>query len=151
MSDNWIILIPEDPQMIPAQQTHDHAVRNFRELAPNASEIKVTTSEEVRFVDCGQNFERVRCPSCRKEIEFGWWSEQMEQASEGSTFQLRSVSMPCCGAASTLHNFIYEWPQGFARFSVEGKNPNLGKLTKKQINSFEGILGCQLRVIYQRV
>jgi hypothetical protein len=41
----------------------------------------------------------------------------------------------------------YDWPQGFARFRIEAKNPNLAKLPEETLHQFEEILGCKTRII----
>ena len=69
MSDNWIILIPTDPQAVPSLESRELAIKRFREITPTADEIEVKVTERVRFIDCGANFERVRCPSCGKELD----------------------------------------------------------------------------------
>jgi len=150
MSDNWIILIPENPRMIPAQDQQQHALRAFRELAPKSDQVEIEVSDELRFIDCGQNFERVRCPACGKQLDDDWWNVQMNEEFEVGV-SLKELELPCCRAKRTLHDLRYEWPQGFARFSLEAMNPNLGRLSPDQVASFEAVLGCPVRVIYQRI
>ena len=64
-------------------------------------------------------------------------------------FKLNRYRVPCCCGELTLHQFIYEWPQGFGQFSVEAMNPNLGKLDDEHKRKLEDILGTPLRVIYK--
>jgi len=149
MSDNWIILIPENPETIPVQAQQQHALQAFQRLAPKSDKIEMEVSKELRFIDCGQNFERVRCSACGKELEENWWNERMNEEFESGLF-LKEMELPCCGVKRTLHDLRYEWPQGFARFSLEAMNPNLGKLSLDQVTSLEAALGCPLRVIYRR-
>jgi hypothetical protein len=66
-------------------------------------------------------------------------------------FRLGKHSTPCCNALYTLHDLVYEWPQGFGRFALEARNPGIGKLDGKYKREFEDILGAQLRVIYRRL
>jgi hypothetical protein len=40
-------------------------------------------------------------------------------------------------------------PQGFARFSIEMMNANIGKLKGEQIMEIEKAMGCEVRVIYR--
>jgi hypothetical protein len=149
MSDNNVILIPEDPRLIPACEKQMHAMRTFRQLAPDSDQVEIKVVDRVRFVDCGQNFERVLCPACGKQFDFEWWNERMhEDFMDGSP--LREIELPCCKAKRSLHDLRYEWPQGFALFSLHVKNPSFGKLSREQVASMEAVLGCPLRVIYQR-
>ena len=148
MSDNWIILIPEDPRFVPQAKKRARARDRFAEIAPAAREIKVKVRETIEFIDCGGNFERVACPSCRSEIPIQWWQERMDEDYEEG-FRLAAYATPCCGAKFTMHQLVYEWPQGFARFSLRALNPNIGKLKEKDREELEAILGVRLRVIYQ--
>jgi hypothetical protein len=68
MSDNWIRLIPEDPQFVPDKGRQRHARDRFAEIAAEADEIEIKVSEKVEFFDCGANLERICCPSCYSEI-----------------------------------------------------------------------------------
>jgi hypothetical protein len=150
MSENSIILIPEDPRHVPGQDRQQKALARFREIAPKSHEIKATTMEAVQFFYCGGNFERILCPDCGAEIPVPWWQAQMNSDYKAG-FQLQKAPMPCCGVQRTLHELNYEWPQGFGRFGIEAMNPNIGRLDDKLKVEFEQILGCPLRVIYQRI
>src|SRR5437762_3164094 len=128
MSDNWIIVIPEAADFVPSSEARRKAVELFRSLAPRADEVKELATEEIRFIDCGANLERITCPDCGAQLEIHWWQEKMgEEADAG--FPLRSVELPCCGATRSLDQLKYDWPQGFARFSIEAMNPGIGDLT----------------------
>lgn len=151
MSDKWIVLIPEDPQHVPAKHEQTLGRDRFLELAPKAGEIEINVYEEVRFFDCGANFERVTCPSCRAEIPLDWWHERMDEDFNEGGFRLFSYLVPCCGHSHTLDDLLYEWPQGFGRFSLEAMNPSLGKLNRQSIEELEVVLGTKLRTIYRHL
>ena len=150
MSDNWIALIPEDPRFVPEAAKQRQAADRFAEIAPEADEIEIKVSEAVEFFDCGANFERILCPSCRAEVSFAWWQDRMDE-DYGDGFRLATYTTPCCGASCTLHELVYEWPQGFGRFALDAMNPNIGKLEDSYRREFEDILGTKLRVIYQHI
>jgi hypothetical protein len=150
MSDNWIVLIPEDPWLVPDAVKQRRARDRFAEIAPEADEIEIKVSEKVEFFDCGANLERICCPSCRAQIPVEWWQERMDE-DYGDGFKLASYATPCCGKKSTLHELVYEWPQGFGRFALDALNPNIAKLAEKDKREFEKILGTKLRVIYQHI
>jgi hypothetical protein len=150
MSDNWIALIPEDPRIVPDAAKRQRARDRFAEIAPDADEIEIKVSEKVEFFECGANFERVLCPSCSAEIPVDWWQDRMDEDS-GDGFKLASYATPCCGNKCTLHELVYEWPQGFGRFALDAMNPNIGELEDKYKREFETILGTKLRVIYQHI
>lgn len=66
-------------------------------------------------------------------------------------FPLRPAALPCCAAKVTLNDLKYDWPQGFARFSLEAMNPDIPGLTPVQLTEFESILGCPLRKIFPHI
>ena len=104
MSDNWIVLIPEDPRFVPAPKLRTRARDRLAEIAPEAEGIEIKVSRTVEFFDCGGNFERIRCPSCRKKIPTDWWQERMnEDYRKGSGFTLAAYATPCCRKKPTLH------------------------------------------------
>ena len=147
MSDSWIILIPQEPDFLPAALAQHEAVGYFSKLAPKASDIDMQTSPQNRFVHCGANFSRILCPVCGLEISKEWWRSRMEEE-DVVGYTLNPVRLPCCGNERNLNNIIYEWAQGFARFSIQAKNPDIGKLTDDNLREFERILNCRLRAIY---
>ena len=150
MSDDWIIVIPDSPDYVPSKAAQKRAEALLRSFAPRADTIEATTSEEIRFIDCGGNFERIVCPACTGEIDIDWWSRWMIKELE-SDCPLRAVQLPCCGTAKALNQLIYEWPQGFARFSLEAMNANIGELPHEKREELERVLGCRLIVIYRHM
>ena len=148
MSDGYIILIPEDPQIVPGAEQQKNALKAFRQLAPKAKKIEIKITDELCFIDCGQNFVRVLCPACGKQLDTDWWNARMNEEFESGVL-LKEIEVPCCRTKHTLHDLRYEWPMGFAKFSIEATNPNVGKLSPDQIASMEAALGCPLRVIYR--
>jgi len=150
MSDNFLILIPQDPNHVPTADQQSEAGRRMRGLAPNADEIKTETFETVQFFDCAANFSSVSCPHCRSEIPQDWWGDKMDADYEDG-FQLASYDAPCCGKAANLHELVYDWPQGFGRFAVTAMNPGIGLLSDQQREEFEALLGTKLRVIYNHL
>jgi hypothetical protein len=150
MSDNWITLIPEDPRFVPEEERRVRARDRFAEIASEADEINIKVSEKVLFYDCGQNFERVCCPACGCEIQATWWQDRMDE-DNADGFKLAKYFVPCCETGCTLHDLVYEWPQGFGRFALDAMNPNIGKLEDRHKQEFEEILGTKLRVIYQHI
>ena len=150
MSDDWIILIPEDPEFVPDASNRKNAEELFTKIAPDAEQIATETFEDLKFFDCGSNFERIRCPSCNSEISTKWWTTQMDVAFKDG-FKLEKQPVPCCHSLHTLHELVYEWLQGFGRFSMSAMNPNIGKLSDKDKRAMEEILGTKLRIIYRHI
>lgn len=150
MSDHWTILIPEEPEFLPSEQAQHRAVALFQKIAPMADKVTTEVSAGVRFIDCGSNFERILCPDCGAEIALDWWQAQMDSGN-GESLDLQPVQLPCCGTRKNLNQLDYEWPQGFARFSLEAMNANIGDLPEQKKAEFEKILGCRLRKILRHL
>jgi len=151
MSDNWIALIPKDPRHMPDADRQARAHDRFAEIAPDADAITLKVNDQITFIDCGVNLERIQCPSCNAEISDEWWQDRMGEDYVDGGFTLRQHATPCCGARHSLDHLLYEWPQGFARFVIEAMNPKIGKLSHQQKAEFEEILGTPLHVIYQHL
>lgn len=148
MSDNWIIIIPGEPNYVPPRDAQERAVSLFKSFAPRADEIRMEVSDAIRFIDCGANFSAIFCPHCRKEVSIDWWQEAMKGEAEAG-FPLNQRMLPCCAASATLHDLKYDWPQGFARFSLEVMNAGIGDLSPEQLTSLEQALECPIRKILQ--
>jgi hypothetical protein len=121
-------------------------------VCPEAAEICVEITDQVRFEHCGQNFGKIYCPNCGQEIEQAWWSDRMsDDLAEDHSFTLRPFKMPCCGVERRLHDLKYEWPMGFAKFTVKARDANIGLVPADYLAALESAAGCALRVIYCRI
>jgi hypothetical protein len=47
----------------------------------------------------------------------------------------------------SLENIKYQWPFGFAQFSIEIRNP-LKDIADSELKQLETVLGCSLRIIW---
>jgi len=150
MSDHWISLVPEDPRLVPDADRQQRAREYLAKLAPDADEIETVISETIRLFDCGENLERIRCPSCRSDIPTAWWQERMgEDYDDG--FKLAWYPAPCCGARVALNELEYEWPVAFGCFALTAMNPNVGRLDDRHTRELESLLGTSLRVVYRMI
>jgi len=151
MSDNWIEIVPQDPDFVPALETQNRAKAYFEKIAPNADEVTITAGDTIKFFDCGANFQSIHCPECASEIDMDWWGQEMSQATQDDGFILEEILTPCCHVASTLNNLLYDWPQAFGRFCISAMNPDIGTLTDNTVAQFEAVLGCRITVVYQHI
>jgi hypothetical protein len=151
MPDNWIRIIPEQPDLVPDDERQRRAISYFRRLMWRAAEIRVSVNDQIAFIDCGSNFENVACPSCGVKIDIDSWLGWMDEDFDGKGFTFSERLMPCCGVKHTLHELRYQFPQGFARFELSAMNPAVEGLTEDQSSKFEQILGCRVRIIHQRI
>jgi hypothetical protein len=150
MSDTWLIVFAEDPFYEPSNAAQTQALELFARLLPAADEVRSNTSPDVRFIDCGDNFENVSCPACGALLEIEWWQVQMEQDFDNG-FRLRPLQLPCCGQVRGLHQLVYQWPQGFARFSMQARNPRIEGLSGADIQQLEAVIGGRVRTVWQHL
>ena len=99
-----------------------NVVNVLRTMIPRHDSLKVKRHDEIRFVDCGENFRLAICPQCGANLT-GQLSNWMD-VSYRSHFQDRKVDVPCCGEKIDLNDLRYEWPMAFASWTVEVLNPN---------------------------
>jgi hypothetical protein len=149
LSGYFLRLVPADPAFVPPEAARNAACDALRAALPRAEEVTATVSETLRFVSPEANLERILCPACAKDLDRDWWQGHMDHASSREFRNLR-VTVPCCGAATSLDRLDYEWPAGFARFVLEASNPNVSELPGQQLRALGRLLGCQLRQIWAR-
>ena len=150
MSDNWIILISENPRFVPEEQKRIQALSRFEEIVFDADEISAIIYPQIQFFDCGGNFDRVLCPSCHAVLDDIWWQDRMAE-DDRDGYQLTAFSVPCCGTVCKLNDLDYHWPQGFGRFALDAMNPGIDTLDDQDRQQLEGILETKLKVIYQHL
>ena len=151
MSDNWIKLVPTDPWLVPTEESQGLARQAFWRIAPHADGIELIVSDSVQLRDCGANLNRIHCPTCRQDVGLDWWHRCMQQDYDGSGFRLEDYTLPGCTCSHPLNELVYDWPQGFSKFSLEAMNPNIGRLPDVAKSELERILMTQLIVIYQHI
>ena len=151
MSDSWIVVIPADPEYLPDESCNSQLYRTLSQLAPNAEDIRVEANGgALRFFDCGENFETVRCARCGKELETEAWSDWMgSDYGTGPGFVLSTRRMACCGVDTTLNDLDYDWPQGFAMYGISVKNHDRAPLSNMEVASLSRALGSPARIIYR--
>lgn len=151
MLNDWLVLVPADPHLVPTTSRCELACRHLAASAPRATRVSVTVRDHVAFIDCGGNLERILCPSCRAVIAQTWWQLRMgDDFAQREGFRLDAYATPCCSARRTLDELVYDWPAGFGRLSIEATNTSGGRLADRQVRELEQILGTPLRVIYRR-
>jgi hypothetical protein len=149
VSQNLLRLIPTDPLWIPSLVQQSICIERVRSLVTDALDVRSMTYANVTFVDAGQNFQAIFCPSCHAEIELSWWQPAMGSASV-ARFARLDIETPCCGFPSTLNDLRYHWPQGFARWVVEATGPGRRVLTEREVSQLEHAVEHELRQIWTR-
>jgi len=131
---------------VPSASARERATAYLWTVLPFAEDVACKVTPDVRFVDCGENFESVRCPRCGADLG-EWWAIAMEAGHEQCFADLR-VTTPCCGVKTTLNQLDYASPSGFARFVLEALEPGAGSLSHGSVERLRGLLGCDVRVIW---
>lgn len=146
MSDNVIKLIPSSPTYVPGEGAINQALDFIKRTILVIENISVEISDLPRFIDQGSNWEKVICPICDEVIDEIWWQQAMDKAYE-SGFTNLMVKVPCCGTVVSLNELNYEWPAGFAQFSIEIRNPE-NDIAGSEQEQLESMLGTSLRKIW---
>jgi hypothetical protein len=138
--------IPVDPTFVPSDTGIARAVEWLRTRASDAESVTAESFPEIRFVDCGENFESVHCSRCGADLSLSWWQAAMS-ASAATAFEDRLVTLPCCDATDCLEMLRYESAMGFARFVLEARNANIGVPATADDEKVADLLGAPVRHI----
>ncbi|MBK3569064.1 MULTISPECIES: hypothetical protein [unclassified Streptomyces] len=148
MSDNYLTVIPADPHWHPDRAAANHATAALSALLPDADArrgLSARWHDTVEMVHCGANLKTVHCPHCGADSD-GWWGEAVQERYD-EDFATLLVTVPCCGAETSLNDLVYDWPMGFASFRIEVLYPNRGWLTEDELASVTTAFGHPLRQI----
>lgn len=151
MSDDYIYFVPTNPRFVPEPTAVERGLTLLKQRAPRADEINVEQTDGIRLFDAGSNFESVRCPACRQEIDLDWWHDCLERDSDDDDFSLSPYLLPCCAARRSVDQPVYDWPQAFGRFALVALNADLGRVDDKLKTEIERALGTTVTVVYQHL
>jgi hypothetical protein len=149
VSDSYLHIIPVDPNYVPDAEHAGAATRDFAKLIGGAADISTETTDDVRFVDSGVNWEGVFCPRCRADLD-DWWSGAMHEAA-ALDFRTLTARLPCCGASVSLNDLDYPWPVGFARWSLTARDPARHDVKDTDLESLSEALGCEVCIVRARL
>lgn len=148
MSDHFLVVIPKDPNAeLPATAP---ALKDALAKLAGTTEARVKDYGKLQFIDCGEAFEAISCPSCQTAITTEQWHVWMDEDWHGEDgFHLHRHETPCCTHETTLNALTYTPPQGFARWFVGARNHNRGPLNAAELGALEEVAGMPLRAIVQ--
>lgn len=149
MSDNWLQLVPADPQFLPSPEAAERARTLLASFAPDSESITAEFKEHVEFFHPGGNWSGVECPSCGANAE-PWWEDAMRR-SEQSHFEDLTVTTPCCKSRVSLNELRYLWPAAFGHFVLEAMNPNVKDITAEQELSLSRALGSLVHKVWVHI
>lgn len=147
MSATIFKLIPEDVHFVPDKGNVEQVRSYLVSIFPSAT-VSVEQTEEIQFVDQGENFVQIACPNCDAVLDLKWWHNAMDSAWQ-SAFKELDVQLPCCSAYSTLHGLRYDFPAGFSRLIFEIENPE-EEVRTEHLRRVEQLLGCEIRMVNAR-
>ncbi len=149
MSDALIRLVPEDPGFQPDPSDAIDAEALMRSFMPDADRIDATFLDSVSFIDAGQNWSGVECPSCGADLD-DWWSSAMESAYR-TQFKNLVVKLPCCSRSISLNELDYGWTVAFGSWLLEARNPNRRALTRDELEALSKLVGAPLTQVVAHI
>ncbi len=149
MAEEVFKLIPEDPFFVPAVESRDAAVEILRGLYPHARRLQALLRREAAFIDPGQNLEAIACPLCGAAISPLNWQNAVEAAAR-TRFGDLGMSTPCCAKPSSLNALVYRGAAGFAKFSLEIRDPGGEPPGEADLRRLAEAVGSPLRAIRAR-
>jgi hypothetical protein len=147
MPETYLRFIPVIPDFVPGFETIDPAVNLLKKGLPQAGNVEFRLTGHIEFINSGSLFERIHCPFCRHEIYIETWDEWMGRAL-AEHFQALIIQTPCCKKEASLNDLIYDQPQGFARFVLETRVPEVFDLPDGLLPGLEKTLNTSLRPIW---
>ncbi|WP_160676419.1 hypothetical protein [Clostridium sp. C8-1-8] len=123
MADTIYKIIPESHSFFPSNIRDINGAVNILKTYVKADNISWQSFENTTFIDCGSNFELVKCPHCGADISIEYWQEMMSRSYEESRFDDLNIYLQCCNKASKLNDLQYIEDCGFAKFVIEILNP----------------------------
>jgi hypothetical protein len=148
MGDANLTIIPEVPDYIPEMSSQLKA-RKILETIYSNKELSLETSNEIQFVDQGENLESVSCNICGKQLQIEEWQTLMG-GSYKQQFKDLSFITPCCKNKTFLNELTYNTPAGFSKFKITILNPDV-ILTETELSKLENILGTKLKTIIAKI
>ena len=149
MSDNWMIVIPFDPLVVPPKACAEAAFALLTTMRPEAQDPELYLSDKPEFFDCGSNFGNVFCAFCGTDI-MEWWREPFKAWWDSGDRRNLSVQTPCCDRATTLSDLDYDRPQGMACVAISLMNPD-ADLEPEERLKVEAALGLPVRIIWRHI
>jgi len=147
MSDIIVKIIPIESDLKLSEEVTDRIAQWVKRKY--SGEVIVRNSDEIEFVDCGDQLEKIRCPYCDKELSFDWWGETMDAAAANG-FEDLDTELLCCGKKASLNKLDYEYPCGFSKTEVSIWNPQK-EITTDELVEFSEMIGIHLRIIQAHI
>jgi hypothetical protein len=146
MSLTVLKIIPLVPDYVPSDIQQEKA-KMFLSGVFDLLHTELITTEEIEFVDQGENFESVSCNLCGQDISGEDWQDKMDLAYQ-SLFKNLNI-MTSCQHETSLNDLNYKWPAGFAKFVISISDAQ-NVPSENELMQLHEILGMRMRVIWAR-
>jgi hypothetical protein len=151
MSELHHRLITSVPSYVPEAPAREVALERLKSFVSGARQVTAEVYEHIELVPAISNFETVSCPIRGAVLDDAWWVQAMDAAYSESGFTDLRVTVPCCGAATSLNDLTYHFSRGFARFVLSAFEPPVADLEDWQVREREALVGCALRKIWVNI
>lgn len=150
MASNLLTIIADVADWAPDEATAAELEALAQRLfAGRCAELRVEDFGEVAFIDQGGLFEDITCPACGSGIGIPWWQDRMDESFEAAFTDL-GVTVPCCGAATSLNKLEYRLPAGFARFAISVRDLDHPWAGEEEVAALSRVAGQPLRQVLAR-
>lgn len=151
MTDDYLQYIPVDPERRPKAKASERALALLAAFLPRAQDISAERFETTQIFHPCENWAGVACPGCgvADEALEDWWMDAVRDAGDQDFADL-AVTMPCCGAATSLDALTYAAPTAFGRYLLQAQNPG-ADLTPAQEAELADALGLPIRRVLMKV
>ena len=159
MSDQVLKLIPEDKNFLPDREPAEKARTLLEDFFPDGEQAEIAFSDSVKFIDGGENLERITCALCNKTTEINpfqendvgaaWWYALDATLSGMPDLNSLEVKMPCCGQLNKVQDIDFAGAAGFSKFELCIWNPHSANgISEAQVSELQKLLNCKLKQIW---
>jgi len=145
-SDFQAIIIPKNPNNSYRREDVSKLIDYLSKQFIN-KEIVLFIDSSVSFVDCGQEFDKIVCPNCGKEIGLDFWHKLMDEASINNFSDL-TIQTKCCKTSTDLNSLKYIADCGFAKAKIIVYDPESRKINENELLvDIKNICGIDSKII----
>ena len=154
MSENYLRIIPADPNLVPTRAVANQIVDLVRRAFPAADEVVAERHRRPTFIDQGENLEAILCPACGKRLalqaadEVGGWWHDLADSLHNKNLTSVEATMPCCRRVVPFTTLEFDWPAGVASFEISIRSPGTtDPLSARLQRKVEALLGTPVKYV----
>jgi hypothetical protein len=148
-SGSQMRIFPKNPEIMLQREVAISLINYLSKELPN-KELNIELDSTINFVDCGEEFEKVVCTNCGKEISMEFWQESMDKASQ-TKFKDLTITTLCCQMLADLNSLKYHSDCGFAKslITIIGPDPMINE--PKILSNLKSLSGFDFKIIYVKI